>query len=120
MGSFSTNQRRALAALLGSSTIAQAADRAGLCESTIYGYLRDPSFKAALRARQDQTIAAAVAALSGLAGEAIDTLKGALVDKEATVSTRVRAALGVLDHVQRLTVFADLEDRVAQLEEKIK
>ena len=46
MADFSTNQRRALAALLGNSTTAQAAEAARLAESTIYGYLRDPDFKA--------------------------------------------------------------------------
>ncbi len=116
MAELTTNQRRAIAALLTEPTIGKAAGKAGLCEATLYKYLRADAFKAELRARQDETINAATAALSGLAGEAIDTLRAVLRDGEATPAQKTRAALGILDHVQRLTAFADLEERIAQLE----
>lgn len=112
----SRNQKKALAALLTCSTVEQAAAQAGLCEATIYTYLRDDAFKAELRALQDRTINAATAALSGLAGDAIGVLRDALGDQEATTATRVRAALGVLDQLRGLVTFADFEDRIAALE----
>ena len=114
----STNQARAIQALLACATIEKAAEQAGLSGRTVYRYLNDPTFKAALRARQDQAIAAAVAALAGLAGDAIETLRGVLGDAEASRGVQTRAALGVLDHVKRLIEFADLEERVSALERR--
>lgn len=66
-GTLSTNQRRALEELLGCSTVRAAAKQARLGEGTLYRYLADPTFKAALRARQDQVINAATAARVWLA-----------------------------------------------------
>jgi hypothetical protein len=120
MSTLNKRQKRVLAALLTCSTARATAKQADVCEKTVYRYLEDPAFKQALRARQDQVIAAAVAALSGLAGDAIDTLRGTLANKETTAGVRVRAALGILDHVQRLTTFADLEQRLAELEAKLQ
>ena len=115
----SANQRRALSALLTEPSIAKAAAACKLSERTLYNYLADAGFKAELRARQDRAINAATAALAGLAGNAIDALRGVLTDADATASARTRAALGILDQAQKLTKFADLEDRIAALEEKI-
>jgi hypothetical protein len=116
MGDLSANQRRALAALLTEPTVVKAAAACELTERTLHNYLADDAFKAELRARQDQVINAATAALTGLAGTAIAALQGVLTDPEATPSARTRAALGILDQVQRLTTFADLEERIAALE----
>ena len=73
-GTLSTNQRRALVALLSHGTIAEAAETAGLGERTVQRYLRDPVFKAELHARQDEIISATTAALAGLSQEAIKAL----------------------------------------------
>ena len=112
----STNQARAIGALLACATIEKAAEQAGLSKRTIYRYLNAATFKAALRARQDQAIAAAVAALAGLAGKSIETLRGVMEDPEAAQGVRTRAALGVLDHVHRMMELRDLAERVAALE----
>ena len=113
-----TNQRKALRALLACSTIEQAAKQAGLSKRTIYRYLADDSFKTELRALQDRTINAAVAALSGLAGDAIQVLRDALTDDDATMATRVRAAIAVLDQAIKLTELRDLIERVERLEQE--
>ena len=116
-GSLTTNQRRALRALLACSTVADAAKEAGLGQRTIYRYLASASFKAELRARQDETISAATAALSGLAGTAIETLRAVLADPDASHAVRVRCALGVLEQRRRIGELDDLTERVKKLEE---
>ncbi len=112
----STNQARAIQALLACATIEKAAEQAGLSGRTVYRYLNEPTFKAALRARQDQVIAGAVAALAGLAGKSIETLRGVMEDPEAAQGVRTRAALGVLGHIHDMIELRDLAERVAALE----
>jgi len=109
-------KRRATVALLAEPTVTLAARRCGVKERTLYRYLADPVFKAELRRRQDQSIQAAVAALSGLSGEAIRTLRDTLTDPEATPSVRLRAAVAVLQERRRLGELDDLRQRVEALE----
>jgi hypothetical protein len=116
MANFNANQRRALLGLLQCPTIRAAADFADITEKTIHKYLKDADFKAELRALQDRTINAASAALSGLTGKALGVLDDTLDDKKATRATRVRAALGILDCLIKVSTFADLEERIAALE----
>ena len=113
----SRNQKKALAALLAAPTVASAAAACKLTERCLYNYLADPTFKAELRRRQDETISAATAALSGLTGVAIETLRNVLADPDATHAVRVRAALGVLEQRRRIGELDDLSERVAALEE---
>lgn len=115
-----TNQRKALAALLGCSTIEDAAERCGLTSRTLYNYLSDAAFKGELRRRQDQAIAAATSALSGLAGTAIAVLRGVLTDPDASHATKTRAALGVLDQRRKSTELDDIIRRLDVLEGKLK
>lgn len=112
----STNQKKALVALLHCSTVAQAAETCGLTERTLFAYLANPTFKAELRKRQDQAIAAATSALSGLAGTAIDVLRSVLEDPDASHACKVRAALGVLDQRRKSTELDDLAARLSDLE----
>lgn len=116
----STNQRRAIEALLVEPTVKRAAEKAGLGERTVHRYLADDAFKARLRQHQDEAITAAVAALVGLTGEAIDTLRSLLQDKETPPSVRARAALGILAERRKAAELDDLAQRVARLEEELE
>jgi len=113
------NWARALAALLTEPTVERAAAACGLAQSTIYGYLRDPAFRAALQARQGDIIQAAVGALANLAGEAVGVLGEIVKDTEAGAAVRVRAALGILDQAARMAEFATLEERIRVLEQSL-
>jgi len=115
----STNQQKALTALLAEATVAAAADRCGLNERTLYRYLADPAFKAELRQRQDAILASVTASLVGLSGSAVQTLKELLESKAATDAVKCRAALGWLRNVREAVELADLADRVARLEKLI-
>lgn len=113
------NWAKALAALLTEPTIERAAAACGLAQSTLYGYLRDPAFRAELQGRQGDIIQAAVGALANLAGEAVGVLGEIVKDTEAGPAVRVRAALGILDQAARLAEFATLEDRICELERRV-
>lgn len=120
MADLSTNKKRALAALLSQPTIEKAAAACTLTTRTLYNYLADPDFRAALATEQERTIAAAVSALSGLAGNSIDALRDVITDKGVSPGVRVRAALGILGRLMDLKEFADLERRIAALEERTR
>ena len=63
-------QRRALAALLAHSTIAEAATAAGLGERTVYRYLADAAFRDALQQEQDRLLSATRRRLAEYPGHA--------------------------------------------------
>jgi hypothetical protein len=119
-GTLSTNQRRALAALLAEPTIRAAARTASLGERTLYRYLSDPVFKAELSARQTAILAQVTAAMVGLSGRAVETLRDVLDDKEATASVKVRAALGWLQQARQGVELQDLAERVTELERRLE
>lgn len=77
-GSLTRGQRRALPALLAHPTIAEAAEAAELGERTIYRYLNDPEFRAALHKAQDRILAATTARLTGLTTQAVRELGDSL------------------------------------------
>lgn len=119
MVNLTSNQKRALAALLSSRTIADAAAKCDLSERTIYKYLTDPDFRDELRQQQDRLLAAAVASLAGLAGKAVATLEKIMDCDESPEQARNRAALGVLDQLRKMSQQLLLEDRVADLEARL-
>ena len=71
MADLNRNQRSALAALLATTSVREAAELAGLGERTIYRYLSDPAFKAELQERQDQILASTTATMIGLTDRAL-------------------------------------------------
>jgi len=119
-GTLNAKKRKALAALLACSTARGAAKAAGIGERTIWRYLGDPLFKRELRDLQDKAIMAAAASLSGLTGEAIETLRDVLSDAEASHSVKVRCALGILQERRRIGELDDLSERVGRLEEALR
>ena len=111
-----TNRRKAIRALLGHSTVRAAAAACGLAERTLHHYLADPTFRAALRERQDELTAATAARLSGGVGDALATLEAVWHDPEATPAARVRAAVAWLKAWRDATMIDELTQRVAALE----
>src|SRR6266536_6667634 len=69
----------ALAALLAEPTIAQAAAKAGISESTLLRWMAEPSFRARYREARRQVVEQATACLQHAATEAVDALRRNLV-----------------------------------------
>jgi len=114
------NQVKAIVALLATASIGKAAKRCGLGERTLHRYLANEDFRRELRARQDETVAATVAALSGLSGKATETLCDVMGSKETTESVRVRAAQVILQERRKASELDDLADRVSALERTLE
>ena len=111
-----TNQRRALEALLREPTVRAASAASNLNERTIYRYLRDPAFRAELRARQGEILTAATAALVGMS----DTMHAELC-RIATAgesdSVRARAISIWAKHARDTLRLDELTERIGRLEE---
>ena len=114
--SLSVRQKRAVVALLQSTSIKEAASVAGIGEKTMYRYLNDDAFRAELHAQQDAALAAAAAALAGMMGDALAVLRDTLQDDDASDSVKVRAAQIIVDERRMIELVALARD-VRELEE---
>lgn len=111
-----SRQVQAIAALLASPSIGQAASAVGVGERTLFRWLQDSDFQAAYRAARADALTQATARLTQAAGEAIDTLREVMGDTEAPASARVSAARTVLELAVRAVELEDLVQRVEVLE----
>jgi len=111
-----SKQRRAVAALLTEADTTAAAKAVGVSRDTIYRWLADARFQAALRDAEAGAIAAVSRALVRLAERAAATLDRAMTDPAAASSTKVRAADVILTRMLQLREGAVLEERVRELE----
>jgi len=104
----------AIGALLTNPTHEAAAKAAGVSESTLARWMRDPTFAAAVREARRRALEQALGALSAATAEAVETLRVLLGAEGEAV--RVRAAVAILDHALRGAETQDLEERIAALE----
>lgn len=118
MAELSTNQRVAIAALLSSKTIGEAATQAGCGERTLYTWLTDAAFRAELNAAEGEVIDAATRRLIALQDKAIAALETILIGKKQRANHKLRAAEIVLSQMLKLRELRNLEARLAALEEK--
>ena len=105
---------RALAALLSEPTIAQAAAKADISESTMLRWLADPSFKARYRDARRQVVELAVTNLQQATSDAVEALTRNLTC--GVPASEIAAAKAVLDFAVKGVELVDLSERVEQLE----
>ncbi len=91
------NTEKALAALLTSSNVRDAALASGLSEETLYRYLRDEEFSDEYRSARRQIVESAVSGLQQAANEAVETLRRNLACDNP--QAEIRAAQLILDNV---------------------
>jgi uncharacterized protein YggE len=110
-------QERAIIALLSEPTLKAAAASAGISETTLWRWLRDPNFAQAYREARREAIEQATAQLQALASEAVRTLGQILRDDKAAAHVRASAAARVLTLAYKSRELDDLESRLEALEE---
>ena len=111
-------QEQAIAALLSSPTIREAAQAADVAEVTLWRWLKVRSFTAQYRAARRQVVEQAVARLQQASKLAVDTLMKCLQAKSESV--RLRAAVAILEQSAKAIELLDIEERVASLESNLK
>jgi hypothetical protein len=113
----SHHQDRAVAALLTSRSIAEAAALAGVASRTLERWLREnDSFVAEYRAARRRVVETAIGRLQDATTEAVETLQRNLTCGRP--SAEIRAALGILEHATKSIELWDLEERISELERR--
>jgi hypothetical protein len=109
-------QRKGIAALLKERNIEAAAKASQISERTLWRWLSEDHFKAALAAEETALIDFAVRQLLQLQQGAIGILAKVLADPKTPASVKVRAALGMLDITVKLRELRNVEERLCALE----
>ncbi len=109
----------AINALTATKGLGRAAKRAGVSRQTLRLYLREPSFRKALRESQQEQFESLSIALLALADKAT-TAFDEIFDAPSAPGSAVKraAASDVIGHAMRLRELIGLEDRIAILEER--
>jgi transposase-like protein len=110
-------QRKAIESLLLTGVVATAADAAGVTRNTLYRWLQQPAFRAALREAEAGAIDEVVRVLSRLSRSAVGTLAQAMAERDAPISPRIRAADITLSRLLQVRELTVLEDRLTALEQ---
>ena len=116
----SVKQLRAVRALLTRPTVAQAAQECSLSEATLYRWLNENPFRAALAQAEGEAVAAAGRKLVSLTETALDVVRDILTDPQAPDAVRVRAAELILSHLIRYREVIAFETRLADLEREVR
>jgi len=119
-GSLTVRQRRFVLALLESPTVREAAQVAGVGETTAWRYLSEDSVRAELARRTDGLLTQAASGLLSDMAEARATLLGVMRSATAGDGAKVSAARAVLDAGLRLFELYSLADRMAAVEQRIE
>lgn len=119
-GDLTHRQQAAVRTLLACKSVAEAAQRARVGERTLYRWLADPAFRAALSAAEGDLLDAATRRLLALQEDAIGAFEAVLRDAHAAPSARLRAAQAVLDYLLKLRELRDVEQRLTALEQAVE
>jgi len=106
-----------IAALAWGATIESAAQKANVSERTVYRRLTDPAFQERLTNLRSETLQRAAAILTAASLEAVKTLV-ALQNPSVPAAVRLGAARSILEFGAKLRESAELERRIAALEQR--
>lgn len=119
MSDLKANQRKAILCLLQNSTIAAAAECAGVNDRTIYRWLEDSAFLAELRQAESAMIDSAARLLAGGAADVVAVLVAIAGNQSEKSSDRIRAGAVILGNLLKLQELRQLEQRIAELEKRL-
>ena len=113
-------KERALQALLTCRTRAEAAEAAGIGESTLRAYLREPEFQARYREAFGALVQDATRQAQQAIAPALYTLREIEENENAGAKARIMAARSTLEYALRLTEQLDIISRIETLEPAMK
>ena len=111
-------QRRAIESLLTTADTTKAAELAGVSRPTIYRWMTEPEFNQALKT-------ATAAALDGISRNLVSTAQKAVRELDKILDgpepgPKARAADIVLARLMQLRELIDLDQRITELERRVK
>lgn len=108
-------QEQAIACLLTTQTVAEAARACGVGEATMFRWLQQPEFVEQYRQFRRAILSDALSDLQTATREAVDTLRRLLTSGAPAVECR--AAIAVLDIALRASEMQEMEQRLTRLEQ---
>ena len=114
MQGLTKKQEAAIAALLSTSVMKDAAAQVGISDVTLWRWLQLPEFEAAYRAARRQVVERAITELQTAASEAVETLKRNLSCGKPEAENR--AAQIIIEQAVKGVELIDLQERVERLE----
>jgi hypothetical protein len=113
----SRKQEQGIRALLLQPTLIDAATAIGVDERTLRRWLRENAiFQLAYREARRAVVQHAITQVQHATGEAVETLRNVMQDRESPASARVSAAKTILETAIKAVEVEDLEVRIAALE----
>ena len=109
-------QMKALRALVSSSTRREAAEKAGISESTMRNYLLDPEFESEYERVLQSLVEDATSAAKMALSPALSTLMEIVEDVTENAPTRVSAARAALEFSLKVIEKTELQKKLAELE----
>jgi len=114
-----TRQQKAIVALIETGTIKEAAEVAGIGQTTIFRWMQDPQFRRAYKDARSRLVELAISQVQKVCGEAVLVLHSIMKDKKLPASARVSAARTTLDFAMRGVELEDLRERIEKLEDRL-
>jgi hypothetical protein len=114
------NQRLAIAALIETGQVTDAAAAANVSRDSIHRWLKDDAFLAALREAEADALRALSRSLVALSNKATATIEAVMTDDETTAAVKLRAADVALSRLLAVRELLDLEERVTSLEARLE
>lgn len=111
-------KERALVALLSCPTAREAARVAGIHESTLRTYWKDPAFVQEYRKRCATMLEQATDRAKAAVVPAVERLAGIIADDKQQPQTHIAACRAMIEYTLRLYEASDVEHRLRELEER--
>ena len=108
-----------LTALAFGATVENAARKAGIGERTAYRRLADPDFRARLSQARQEAVVRTAGMLTGAAVGSVKTLVDLQQDASVPAAVRRGAARDVLEMAVKYRESAEMEQRVAAIEDRL-
>jgi molybdenum-dependent DNA-binding transcriptional regulator ModE len=119
-GSLPAKQELALRAVISHPTLKDAAQTAGISETTLWRYMQDAEFSRRLREARREAVGHAVLRLQKASSDAVTVLGNIMMSESAPASARITAARAVLDYSMRAVETDELRGRIEELEEFVR
>ena len=103
-----------IAALMANSTIAKAAEAAGISRRALYDRMGEKDFQGQYAAAKAALIRQAVFTINAKLTEAIDTIAGIMQDPEVNPAVRLQAAQTILNNATKFAERLSAEDKKAE------
>lgn len=109
-----TKKEKVLIALLATSSVREAAKTSGVCEATVYNYLKDEKFLTDYRNARRMSVESAIANMQHAANEAVERLKELQYCENPAVAAR--CAQIIFDASVKGLETVDIIERLEKLE----